>query len=95
MRELSLKLRQRAAVEWRAGSESNELHDLLREAAEYIESLDRCTRCDTLLEPYHHQWTERDSGLEHTPSRCAEMRSRGLAEVPRLRVERLLLPEEK
>lgn len=35
---LALRLRQRAAVEWREGNESNETHDLLREAAEWIEA---------------------------------------------------------
>ena len=35
---LARRLRERAAMEWRAGNESNELHDLLREAAEWIEA---------------------------------------------------------
>lgn len=35
---LASRLRERAAVEWRGGNESNELHDLLREAAEWIEA---------------------------------------------------------
>jgi hypothetical protein len=35
---LARRLRERAAREWRGGNESNELHDLLREAAEWIEA---------------------------------------------------------
>ena len=35
---LARRLRERAAREWREGNESNELHDLLREAAEWIEA---------------------------------------------------------
>jgi hypothetical protein len=29
-----------------------------------------CIQCGTELNPYHHEWTEAASGLEHTPERC-------------------------
>lgn len=46
---LARRLRERASMEWRGGNESNALHDLLREAAEWIETYSEWSEVTTRL----------------------------------------------